>query len=146
MIALAFCTVVVAVLSWVTLWPREAWPFSSYPMFARYRPGKVVCFYCPRFVFADGSVRPFPRSSGRLPDHFHHEFAAVWSGTADDSPRANRVVARYRALAIAVNPAYEGARTVEVQACLVQLGASGAGVVERTVLGYKPSGQGSSRG
>lgn len=137
MIALVFCAGIIAVLCWVTFWPREAWPFSNYPMFARYRPSRVVSFYCPRFIFPDGSTHSLPPSGGRLPDDFHRDFAAVWGGTESDQTRARRVVAHYRDLAIAANPTFEAACRVEVQACLVQLGA-GAGVVERAVLDYAP--------
>lgn len=140
MVAFVFCAFVLAALCWVTLFPRDAWPFSSYPMFAHYRSERAVCVHRMRFVLPDGSSRPLPKSIGRLADEFHRDFAAVWTGGVDREIRSKATIEHFRHLAIRCDAKLATAARIEILTGIIQLGASnGARAAERVVLVYEPA-------
>lgn len=139
MIAFALSALVALVLVWVTFSPCDAWPFSSYPMFARYRADPFVRFFRLGFVLADGSTHFLPHSEAKLAERFHRDFAAAWTGAAARDARALAVVERYHYLAARTRADLRLATRVEVLAGIVQLGAAGgASTAECVVLAHYP--------
>src|ERR1700733_3321801 len=52
----------------VTLLRRDAWPFSRYPMFSRYRDPRQVCVICIALETPDGSLTWWRPHFYRYPD------------------------------------------------------------------------------
>ena len=54
----------------VTLFRRDAWPFTRYPMFSRYRDPRQVCVVCIALESPDGTLRWWRPHFYRYPDMF----------------------------------------------------------------------------
>lgn len=125
MIALVMCALVVIALCWVTVSPRDAWPFSSYPMFAHYWGNPAVRFFRLSFELADGARLGLPTAAGRLPDEFHRQFAAVWREEGTLGRECVELVETYITVAVRSAPELARARRIEVIATVIHFGTRG---------------------
>lgn len=134
MLAFIFQCLVIFALGWSTIARFEAWPFSSYPMFARYRNEPALKFFELNFIMSGNEVRSWPLSGGRLAADFHSAFETVWRG-ADSRENSSRVALEFHSRAVRFDPSLNDVRTVRVVLRLAQLGlVRGVTVVEQTVL------------
>lgn len=87
-------TALVAVLTWVTLSGRDAWPFSAYPMFSELRRLDQVSVYCIAFETSAGSLEWWrPR---------HYRYAErIGQSLQRFAPSCNATAAHQAALSLA---------------------------------------------
>jgi len=113
-VLLLYCALVLALCAWVMWTGRDAWPFSSYPMFAEYRARPVLEFHRLRFV--GDETEDLTASDSGLADEFDLRFARVWRSTQPElrGSACAGLVRRYWRAASTLRPALEETRRLEV--------------------------------
>jgi hypothetical protein len=115
-LVVVLCVTVLLLLLWVSATGREAWPFSSYPMFSTYRNRNESGYYQFYFVRADGRRVTPPAALADLTEEFDRSYRRL--GEASNASVAQELrralVDRVATVCTRLDPTLAGVMCLEV--------------------------------
>lgn len=121
-------------LALATVWGRDFWPFSHYPMFAGQTVGNAVRFFDLLFCYPSGVQVRLAGPAAAMADEVHREFERRWSASAGPGFDATDAVLKFWREACRFDRALVEVARIELRMRVAQIVDGGEVVVAEKSL------------